>query len=620
MKKIGRYEIIEKIGEGGMGTVYKALLPTLNRTVALKVLSDSCVKDEELLQRFLREARIMASLSDYTHVVQVFDLDEYEGGYFYTMEFIPTSLAHLLGEGLQVEDRTRRIKKKKRRLKVSTAIKIAMHLLKGLKIIHDAGIVHRDISSQNVMLVKDDGGFRAKITDFGIASVNDSHLTSTGMGGVGKEIYCAPEQWEGLANADLRSDLYSLGILMYRMVTGKLPMGLITKQANEINPDVGNELNAWILTATEQNPNDRFANAGIMLENLTRIFSIRTSPSADKVLLKQENPVPMKESSPLFRLRSQSKVVSDNDFLNVFERKENWKKKLFISNEYKDLGSGVVIDYSTDLIWQQSGSGWIEFSEAEEYVRGLNEQRFADYDDWRLPTLDEIWSLLEPEKLSGELYIDPIFDTKQKWCWTSDKRWSGRPWPAPLDKGLVDYSYMGDHFYVRAVRSRSILDKKKQHNLRSKPTNISYYGKESALNLHSDGQPKRYIRNKYEFWTNGIVVDYATGLMWQQSGSNRTLVFKEAKAYVRDLNRTKFGDYKNWRLPTIDEFSSLVERERNSKDLRIDAIFDEKQNHCWTSDKCGWDSGWYVNLFQGLFSKMRKGFDSECYIRAVRTL
>jgi len=86
MEKLGRYEIIEKIGEGGMGTVYKARQPTLNKTVALKVLSDVCSKDEELVERFMREARIMANLPDYSHVVPVFDLDEIDGKYFYTME------------------------------------------------------------------------------------------------------------------------------------------------------------------------------------------------------------------------------------------------------------------------------------------------------------------------------------------------------------------------------------------------------------------------------------------------------------------------------------------------------------------------------------------------------
>ena len=225
MERIGKYEIIEKIGEGGMGTVYKAHHPILQKTVALKVLSGACAKDKEMLERFMREARIMAGLPDYTHVVQVYDLDEYEGGYFYTMEYIPDSLAQMLGEADYVEDRTRRVKTAKKAIEVPLAVIIAEQLLKGLKVIHDAGIVHRDISPQNVMMVKCSGGFLAKLTDFGIAGIGDSQLTKSGMAGVGKEIYCAPEQLDDLSNANFRSDLYSVGILMYRMVTGKTSNG-----------------------------------------------------------------------------------------------------------------------------------------------------------------------------------------------------------------------------------------------------------------------------------------------------------------------------------------------------------------------------------------------------------
>ena len=278
MSKIGRYEILEKIGTGGMGTVYKAVQPSLKKTVALKTLSDECAKDAEILERFLREARIMAGLPDYTHVVQVFDLDEDNGTHFYTMEYVPDSLARLLGEADYVEDKTRRVKTAKKALKVLAAVKIAEHILEGLKVIHDAGIVHRDISPQNVMMVKEKSGWRAKLTDFGIAGVGDSQLTKSGMGGVGKEIYCAPEQWDGLSNSDFRSDLYSLGILMYRMVTGKLPIGFRAKQANEINPDVSGGLNEWILGTTEQEPEDRFQSAEEMLAELRKIVPQKTKP------------------------------------------------------------------------------------------------------------------------------------------------------------------------------------------------------------------------------------------------------------------------------------------------------------------------------------------------------
>ena len=455
MRKIGRYEIVEKIGEGGMGTVYKALLPTLNRTVALKVLSDGCAKDEELLQRFLREARVMAGLSDYTHVVQVFDLDEYQGGYFYTMEFIPNSLAHQLGEALHVEDKTRRVKAPKKKLAVPTAVKIAEHLLKGLKVIHGAGIVHRDISPHNVMLVKDDGGFRAKLADFGIAGTSESHLTQTGMSHIGKQVYCAPEQWDGLANADPRSDLYSLGILMYRMVAGKLPMGLRIKQASEINPEVGDDLNEWILTATEQEPDDRFADAGAMLAELMKIGAEKILPSGATSSPTKKTQTGNAPKQTKYSLRSQPKDVSEDEFLAVFNLDDNWRPKRYVENEYEDLGNGVVVDHATGLMWEKSGSpDSITYEKAEAYIRDLNRKKFAGFDDWRLPTVDELASLLEPEERSGDLYIAPPFDTKQRWCWTSDKRGSGSAWNVRFSCGCVSWGDVGSPSYVRAVRAR----------------------------------------------------------------------------------------------------------------------------------------------------------------------
>ena len=463
MRKIGRYEIVEKIGEGGMGTVYKAVLPTLNRTVALKVLSDACAKDEEILQRFLREARVMAGLSDYTHVVQVFDLDEYQGGYFYTMEFIPNSLAHQLGEALHVEDKTRRVKAPKKKLAVPTAVKIAEHLLKGLKVIHGAGIVHRDISPHNVMLVKDDGGFRAKLADFGIAGTSGSHLTQTGMSGIGKQVYCAPEQWEGLANADPRSDLYSLGILMYRMVAGKLPMGLRIKQASELNPEVGDDLNEWILVATEQEPDDRFADAGAMLAELMKIGAEKTVPPGAKALPRKSAPAGNASKQTKYSFRSQPVDVSEGAFRTVFNLDDSWKPKRYVENEYEDMGNGVVVDHATGLMWEKSGSeSYIHNKDAEAYIRDLNRRKFAGCDDWRLPTVDELASLLEPEERSGSLYIDPVFDTKQSWCWTSDRRCSGSAFIVRFDYGYIHWFVVDDRFYVRAVRSR--MENEKNRN------------------------------------------------------------------------------------------------------------------------------------------------------------
>ena len=134
------------------------------------------------------------------------------------MEYLPLSLSEYLGDSEVAPDRTRRVKRESKVIPVVTAVGITCHILKGLSVVHGAGVVHRDISPANILLMKKGPRVRAKITDFGIAGMKGSGLTKTGLSGIGKEIYAAPEQWEGgLGRADVRSDLYSVGIVMYRM-------------------------------------------------------------------------------------------------------------------------------------------------------------------------------------------------------------------------------------------------------------------------------------------------------------------------------------------------------------------------------------------------------------------
>ena len=277
MKQLGQYEIIEKLGEGGMGTVYRAKMSALNKELALKVLSDYCAKDPELLERFVREARIMANLPDYRYVVQAYDLDERDGKYFYAMEYIPLSLAQYLGDADVCTEQTRKVKRESKMLDVKTAIEITHQILRGLEVIHEAGVIHRDLSPQNILLKKESEKITAKITDFGIAGVRESGLTRTGTSGIGNEIYVAPEQWGALGDADERADLYSLGILMYRMFTGRLPMGVRISEPMEVNPKVPKELNEFIVRATEQKPENRYGSAREMLEVLSNMTSSDSS-------------------------------------------------------------------------------------------------------------------------------------------------------------------------------------------------------------------------------------------------------------------------------------------------------------------------------------------------------
>ena len=445
MTRFGRYEIVEQIGEGGMGTVYKAVLPTLKKTVALKVLSDFCARDEELLARFKREARIMAALPDYSHVVQVYDLDAAEGKWFYTMEYIPLSLAEHIGEEAAVTDRTRVRRSTPRALPVEDAQSIIEQILKGLMVIHDAGVVHRDICPRNVLLARDGTRLTAKVTDFGIAGQQGSQLTRTGMSGMGKEIFAAPEQEESLSHADGRSDLYSVGVLAYRLVTGRLPKGRF-KDPMSISSDVSDGLNDWILQLLEQEPEDRFESARAALDALRS--SKKAGPSSTPNVQAASHP-------PKHHLRCTPKTVFGDYFISEFGLDDDRKPKHYIQNDYVDNSDGTITDRATGLMWQQSGSDKsLNYNDARTYIDDLNRSRFAGvgYSDWRLPTIPELMSLLEPTEKNDGLFIDPAFDNNQRYCWSADGLDSGSAWLVSFGRGKVYWSSHGNGNYVRAVR------------------------------------------------------------------------------------------------------------------------------------------------------------------------
>ena len=172
-------------------------------------------------------------------------------------------------------------------------------------------------------------------------------------------------------------------------------------------------------------------------------------------------PVAEQPRQPKYSLRSEPKTVSDAESKTVFGLGKSWCPLTYIQNQYEDR-SEVVVDHSTGLMWQQAGSGnRMRFSETQAYIESLNVQKFAGYDDWRLPTIPEIMSLLEPERQSNGLYIDPGFKIPPKypWYWSADRRIkkTGSPelgWSVYFDHGFVSRGFFGSHnLYVRAVRS-----------------------------------------------------------------------------------------------------------------------------------------------------------------------
>ena len=258
-----RYEIIKSIGEGGMANVYLAYDTILDRNVAIKVLRGDLANDEKFVRRFQREALSASSLS-HPNIVAMYDVGEDDGLYYIVMEYV---------EGKTLKQ----LLKKRGSLTLSEAIDIMLQLTDGMAHAHDSYIVHRDLKPQNIM-IQDDG--QIKITDFGIAmALNSTQLTQTNSV-MGSVHYLPPEQAAG-KGATIKSDIYSMGIIFYELLTGELPfkgdsaVEIALKQMKEplpdvhkLNNDIPQSIENIILKSTAKNPKNRYDDAKSMHNDL----------------------------------------------------------------------------------------------------------------------------------------------------------------------------------------------------------------------------------------------------------------------------------------------------------------------------------------------------------------
>jgi serine/threonine protein kinase len=251
---LDRYELQELVGSGGMSSVYRAHDRLLDRTVALKVLHEHYRADPEYVERFRREARSVAVLS-HPNIVTVIDRGEQDDAQFIVFEYVD-------GENLK------RLIERERPLPVATALSFATQVARGLSFAHRNGLVHRDVKPQNVLL---NGDGQAKVTDFGIARAIDLPRGITQTGTVlGTSDYIAPEQAQG-QQVDEQTDVYSLGVVLYELLTGEVPfpgenfVAVAMRHINDpppsvraVRPDVPPRVDAAVQRAMAKRPSDRF--------------------------------------------------------------------------------------------------------------------------------------------------------------------------------------------------------------------------------------------------------------------------------------------------------------------------------------------------------------------------
>ena len=303
-----RYEIIENIGNGGMATVYKAKDRTLNRFVAVKILRDEFTTDEEFIKRFNSEAQAVASLTN-PNIVSVYDVGHEGSLYYIVMELVQ---GKTLKEVIQEEGR----------LSWKWSVKVAIQIAQALETAHKNNIIHRDIKPHNIIITEDGV---AKVTDFGIAkAVSNSTITAFGTT-LGSVHYFSPEHARG-GFTDAKSDLYSLGVVMYEMVTGKVPFDADTPvsvalmhmqdkpvEPIKINPSIPVSVNKIIMKAMQKDTNYRYQSASEMLRDLNQALK---NPEGDFVFMKD-----IENDFPTQRIQTMSDGTIDT------EKESNNKKK-----------------------------------------------------------------------------------------------------------------------------------------------------------------------------------------------------------------------------------------------------------------------------------------------------
>lgn len=274
-KTISHYKILEKLGQGGMGVVYKAEDTKLKRTVALKFLPPEFTRDAEAKERFIQEAQAASAL-DHPDICTIHEIDESEGQIFIVMACV---------EGESLEERIRRGP-----LKLDEAVAIGAHMAQGLQAAHEKRIIHRDIKSANVMVTPSG---QIKIMDFGLAKLPGARKLTTLGTTLGTTAYMSPEQARG-DEVDHRTDLWSLGVVLYEMVTGRLPfkgeyeqaiiyqiMNAAPEPITSLRTGVPMELERIVGKCLEKNPDERYQTAAdlvVDLRHLERMMGVQTSP------------------------------------------------------------------------------------------------------------------------------------------------------------------------------------------------------------------------------------------------------------------------------------------------------------------------------------------------------
>lgn len=421
--KIGRYEILGPLGRGGMGGVYKVGHQTLGRVMALKLLQphdllNELMGEDQVRAAFLREAKLLASC-DHRNMAMVWDLDEDRGRPFMVLEYLCMNVGTLIGEGRVVESATRIVP-------VSTALDFARQTLDGLEYLHGRGIIHLDVKPGNLML---SGDGAIKLIDLGLSRLRGEAWVKPRGLKIGSPYYAAPEQEDRPEKADERADLYAVGVVLHRLLTGLLPEDEVVDASRVSTP--------WLKffeRALAVDPAGRFQNAGSMRQALDEAeAALRNGAGDDCVLAEPECAVMGALRSTPIRTGVKAHPF---DFLD-----ELYRPRSFHEADLEEVADGWL-DRCTGLVW----------GPVSPWPMTWKEGMATKADGWRMPTVEEAVSLLRPGQGLVEFCHRPFGD-RYLWLWTADRRSFTSAWFVDVGGGAVLSQDQTCRFHVRLVRS-----------------------------------------------------------------------------------------------------------------------------------------------------------------------
>ncbi len=453
LRTIDKYQINAFLGSGTMGRVYKVTIPVLKKTAALKLFkpNPALIRKagmEWLKENFIREAAVIANIR-HPNVVDIWSLEDTKSGLFYLMEYYCRNLGNLMGETYWADRPSRIVPPEK-------ACHYMFQILEGLGRLHQADIIHRDIKPFNIMLT-DMGTVR--IVDFGLSGRRgEIPVAPDEKMMIGTPFYTAPEQIKSPDQVDHKADLYAAGVIFYRMLTGRLPQ-TDNPLPGTLQPGLGTVWDKFTCKALAPDPDDRFRTAAHMAIELKKSLQdhqehIRKECTA----LPDDFPETVGQETGLVQeqkkimLRARPERILAKRAKSIFQLNELHQPKIHIQNKFSEQ-KDIIIDHATNLAWQKSGSAFpLQWHRAQAYIEKLAGAKAGGFINWRLPTVNELMSLLDPPS-QEPVCLASKFSSTQKWIWSADTRSKKAAWIIDVEMGFVASSDVLDYYFVKGVCS-----------------------------------------------------------------------------------------------------------------------------------------------------------------------